>query len=70
VPEAGSLEFATDEEAVAGVEGVKTGRAMELWKGNTQIKVFPLNWAVEWAHLALTGHSLESENFRNPLTKN
>jgi hypothetical protein len=30
VPEAGSLEFATDEKAVAGVEGVKTGRAMEL----------------------------------------
>jgi hypothetical protein len=37
-----NLEFATDEEAIASVDGLKTGRAMELWKGDKRIKVFPL----------------------------
>jgi len=37
-----TLEFATDEEAIAAVDSLKTGRAMELWKGDQRIKVFPL----------------------------
>jgi hypothetical protein len=42
IVEAVDLEFATDEEAISSVDGLKTGRAMELWKGNKRIKVFPL----------------------------
>jgi len=37
-----NLEFANDEEAIVAVDSLKTGRAMELWKGGKRIKVFPL----------------------------
>jgi hypothetical protein len=51
-----SLELATDEEAISSVDALKTGQAMELWKGEQAhqgVPVDPQRGKVERAPMSL-----------------